>query len=507
MTIPSEILFLNDGTIGRAAERQGIEMGFPEAKIRSSSSFASLFGSRLWWLTLISGIVTVFLFVYSQRNSGDLISIAFRDGHGLVPEDRLKFRGIDVGIVEKIELNKTNDGILVHVRLTPQSRSMAKEGAKLWIVHPSVSIHSVQGLDTIFGAKYIGIEPSELGAKSQKHFVGLEFPPLISAREGSLEISLDASTRGGLENGAPIHFRGFQIGNVVQVSLASDARSVDARCAIDPEYRDLVRKNSKFWNRSGWRLDIGLSGVKLDADTLAQVLSGGIEMATPTEPSDRVSTGYRFVLYEKPEPEWASWQPSLAHGPAWSRMESKMPQPIRIALRWQERSFGFRKNVQKLSWCLPLSDGSLLCLSEQVTEPKSALAESTLVELSGVALRPSQLRPIQADTEGVKVPLGVERFLLADSLPSEIVRWPMNKLAAKLPDSICDVIIAHSDSSGSKAVDAARLRIVDGKWEIDESVILDADDHGLPVVSALTSDVIGMLSIGKGSKGIIGLSH
>ena len=482
----------------------------PVAILQTNPTTARWFASRLWWLTLVCGMVSLGLFWYSRQNTGSLITIAFREGHGLKPEDRLTYRGIEIGAVEKIELNPNRDGVVAHVRLTPQARSMAAEGAKFWIVRPMLSIDAIRGLDTLLGAKYIAIDPPSVGARAQSHFVGLDSAPIISPVDGSLEICLDAKSRGGLENGAPILFRGFRIGNVVQVSLAMDARTVRARCAIDPEYRDIIRSNSKFWNRSGWRLEFGLSGLKLDADTLAQMLSGGIEMATPSEPANGVSTGHRFFLYDNPEAEWLAWQPSMAHGQAWSRLAPNMPQPIRIALRWQERSFGFRRNQQRSSWCLPLSDGSVLCVSEQIAAPKSALADSTRIEFAGVSLDPSQFQVSNTTSEASQDSSSqdrsvdkVGRFTTSEAIAADILRWPTERVAEKLPDAVCDVLIAHADSSSVGAIDAGRLKKTPMGWEIDDQVLIDRDYHGLPVVSAEASQVIGFVFINKGKRMVV----
>lgn len=480
----------------------------PVALLQTNPTMTRWFASRLWWLTLVCGLVSLGLFWYSRQNTGSLITIAFREGHGLKPEDRLTYRGIEIGAVEKIELNPDRDGVVAHVRLTPRARSMAADGAKFWIVRPMLSIDAIRGLDTLLGAKYIAIDPPSVGARAQSHFVGLDSAPIISPVDGSLEISLDAKSRGGLENGAPILFRGFRIGNVVQVSLAMDARTVRARCAIDPEYRDIIRNNSKFWNRSGWRLEFGLSGLKLDADTLAQMLSGGIEMATPSEPAPGVSTGHRFFLYDKPEAEWLAWQPSMAHGQAWSRLAPKMPQPIRIALRWQERSFGFRTNQQRSSWCLPLSDGSVLCLAEQNAAPKSALADSTRIEFAGVSLSPSQFQVSSTTSEASQDNLDssvdkVGRFTTSEPIADDVVRWPADRVAEKLPDAVCDVLIAHADSSSVVAIDAGRLKKTPMGWEIDDQVLVDRDYHGLPVVSSEASQVIGFVFINKQKRMIV----
>ncbi len=476
---------------------------FPLATVKSFTEVSAGFRSRLWWLTLLCLLVSLGLFWYSKQGSGELIAIDFSDSHGLKPEDRLKYHGVEIGSVEKIELNHERDGVLVHVRMTPQSRSMAGEGARFWIVRPLVSLDSIQGLDTILGAKYLAIEPASTGAKSAAHFKGLESPPMIMPREGSLEITLEANTRGGLESNAPILFRGFQIGRVVQIGFASDARTVQARCVIDPEYRDLIRRNSKFWNRSGWRLDIGLTGVKLDADTFAQMLSGGIEMATPTDPERSVSTGHRFKLYEKSEPDWNTWQPSIAHGEAWNRIAMKMPQPIRLALRWQERSFGFRKNQQRLGWCLPLDDGTVMCFSEQIIAPTTALPDSNLVELAGLSLPSNKVSIPFGPTQEKGATITVSRFSIAEPLPADVVRWQRSMIAIKLPDQVCDAFLAHPDPSSVLAIDAARLIVGESGWIVDNSVAIDRDFHGIPVVSAVSSQVIGFLSIRKNERVIV----
>ena len=476
---------------------------FPVATVRSLSEVSGQFRTRLWWVTLFCVLVSLGLFWFARQGSGELIAIDFSDSYGLKPEDRLKFHGVEIGVVEKIELNPDRNGVVVFVRMSPQTRLLASEGARFWIVRPLVSLDSIQGLDTILGAKYLAIDPSPPGAKLVSRFQGLDTAPIVPPSEGSLEITLDASTRGGLESNAPILYRGFRIGRVVQVGFASDARSVQARCAIDPEYRDLIRKNSKFWNRSGWRLDVGLSGIQLDADTLAQMFTGGIEVATPTEPEKNVGTGHRFKLYDKPEKEWTQWQPSLAHGEALNRIASKMPQPIRLALRWQERSFGFRRNQQRSGWCLPLDDGHILCLGEQISAPSSALPDSIQFELAGLTVSANQLSLPMGPMSPESLSHSTARFSIPESLPADTTRWPASMVSIKLPDQVCDVFLAHPDASSVLAIDAARLSVRDSVWMVDDMVTLNRDYHGLPVVSAATSQVIGLLSIQNNTRTIV----
>ncbi|MFY7875298.1 MAG: MlaD family protein [Pirellula sp.] len=470
----------------------------PMAIVESAAMVSGRFVTRFWWLTLACVLLSLGLFWYARQRDGQRIQIQFDDGFGLKPDDRLRYRGIDVGAVERVELSDQTQKVLVHVRLTPEATFVAAEGAKFWIVRPVFSLDAIQGLDTLIGAKYLAVEPAPPNTRSQSKFVGLEKPPIVIPSSGALEIILDAKTRGGLENGAPILYRGFTIGKVVQVGLASDARSVRARCAIDPEFRELIRKGSKFWNRSGWRLDIGITGIKLDADTLSQIVSGGIEMATPADGSAIVSTG-RFVLHDAPEPEWLQWQPSLPFGKAWSQLESNMPQPIRIALRWQERRYGFRNNEQSSAWCLPLSDGTVLCFSDQVIAPKSALAGSASIELAGFSSVLDQVKIVSvAKQPAIAGEPSVVRFTSDVELPADLPRWPSDRIASEMPIEVCDIFVAQSDVASVVSIDSARLSVSDQGWKIDETIAFTADQTGSPVVSAATGQIIGLLEI-KGS--------
>ncbi len=476
----------------------------PSPTITTITEASTAMRTRLWWIALFCALMSAGLFWYAKQGSGDLIAIQFADSCGLKAEDRLKYRGVEIGAVEKIELNRERDGVLVYVRMIPQSRGMAAEGARFWIVRPSVSLDSIQGLDTILGAKYLAMEPAPGDARPAVRFKGLETPPIVTPKEGSLEILLDASTRGGLESNAPVLYRGFRIGQVVQVGFASDARTVQARCAIDAEYRDLVRKNSKFWNRSGWRVDVGLSGIKLDADTLAQMVTGGVEMATPTDPDRAVSTGHRFKLHDKAEAEWNSWQPSLAHGEAWNRVASVLPQPIRIAMRWQEvRTFGFRKSQQISGWCLPLSDGTVLCLSEQIVAPKSALPDSIVLEFAGQSLTASQFSVDLRAKKDAVANGRVSRFSTAEPLPAEVTRWASQSVASQLPDEVCDIFLAHPDATSVLAIASSRLTPVEAGWLVGDLEALGLDYHGVPALSAKTSQVIGLVSLSKGIATIV----
>lgn len=453
----------------------------------------SAWPSQFWWLTLACGLLSAFLFYGNYKNQGPVIEIEFDQGHGLQTEDALRFRGIDIGVVEKIALLESRPGILVSVRLTPDARGVVSDGTLFWIVRPMVSLEAVRGLETIVGPKYIAMEPGKSDSTRTRRFQGLNTPPPIQPKESSVEIILDAKKRFGLEGGAPILHRGFRIGDVLSVGLASDARSVIVRCAIDPEYHELVRGNSKFWVRSGWRFGLGLDGVKLEADSLGQILNGGVEFATPDSKGVVASTGTRFVLHENPQDEWLEWQPSLPYGILWDRLQQKTPIAHRIVLRWQQSSFGFTVNKQKNGWALLLDDQTLLCPSDLMARPDGAIDGSLQLEVAGILQPNPQSReaiPLSDGQSLVRVPLDSKPSLPGQPFSS---RQPV----ANRPDNPTDVLIIGPDAQSSILIDKSRLVPDAAGWVIDSQIPVPLELAGAPVMQLPNGNIVGIARLDK----------
>jgi hypothetical protein len=75
----------------------------------------------------------------------------------------------------------------------------------------------------------------------------------------------------------------------------------------------LLRTSSKFWVTSGLGIDVGLSGVRLNADSLSTIVRGGVSFATLAVSKEKtpVTTGQMFQLHDKPEAAWLSTASSL----------------------------------------------------------------------------------------------------------------------------------------------------------------------------------------------------
>ena len=352
---------------------------FPTAVVtdRSKAMFA---GSRVWWLALACLILAVGLVLYSMPAGGTHVQIHFPQGHGLKAEDAVRYRGIDVGVVDSVHLTDDLDAVDVHVQLFPTAKRLAVEGTKFWIVRPKLSISGVSGLDTAVGHKYIEVQPGDPKQSSAKHFDGLANAPVDSGDVGGIEILLQADARHSVNVGSAIHFRGVDVGRILSVQLSPDSRLVEIRGKVEAAYRSLVTTETKFWATGGVDFDFSLTkGLKLDTESLDTLARGGVSMLVvgdglPVEP------GYAFPLAAQPDP---SWEGAANNYRATS---VKLRGPINLEASWTEAGIlglGKRTRLERFSGAaVMLNDGAVVVYPADILAKKqSALDSSFMIKI------------------------------------------------------------------------------------------------------------------------------
>jgi paraquat-inducible protein B len=261
--------------------------------------------SLTWLVPFVAVVATTILFVQWKLNQGPLITITFDDANGSTSESPILYRGTVVGRVNHIHLDEDLEKVLVTARLDSSAAMLAKENSKWWIVRPTVSLQGIQGLDTILGPRYIQVAPGN----GNKTYAFTGAPEPLNPEEK--QFVLITSSAEAVTVGAPIFYRGIEIGNINSVQLADNAATVQLTCNIQQRYTPLIRTNTKFWNISGIRIDANLLGIDLKAGPLTSWIKGGVSLATPNIFGDIAPTGYAFILEDKVEDEWLEWSPEI----------------------------------------------------------------------------------------------------------------------------------------------------------------------------------------------------
>ncbi len=254
--------------------------------------------SIIWILPIIALCICGWLVYHSYTNAGVEITIYFKDASGIVPgKTQIMARGIPVGIVKEVIPDLDNKRVKAIVKMDKDVTDHLVEDTLFWIVRPQLSASSIQGLDTIFSGSYIGIQ---IGTSSvpRREFQGLSSAPPVPAETPGLHIQLTADMLGSIQVGTGIYYRNIQIGEVQSYQLVRD-ESVLIDLFIEPEFAHLVKEGSRFCNVSGIRIGGKLPNVKIQVESLASMLRGGILLYTPEELENTpvAENGHVFSLY------------------------------------------------------------------------------------------------------------------------------------------------------------------------------------------------------------------
>ncbi|MBL4769617.1 MAG: MCE family protein [Planctomycetes bacterium] len=458
------------------------ENSLPQAHVKPSHS--------PWWIAVLPVVALGIssLMVYSSlQESGLEIMVHAEEGHGLRVGASLRYRGIQVGTVEKVLLEADMDGVQMLVRLDDDARDLAREGSQFWIVYPRVGLDGIQGIETVIGARYLAVAPSssaQRGVRQSDFTARTQAPVEDSLAEGGLDIVLDAPSRFGLQAGAPVTYRGFWIGRVVSVALASDATVVEVRCRISRDYKSLVRENSVFWEESGIEMDLSLSGgITLDVGTLQSMLMGAVAMATPTYPGKSVSSGRRFALVAGAEDEWLQWRPAVPIGRGALPLGLAPPVPLEGKLSWRKGNI-LRFATSHRAWLLPL-EGGLVGPAEFFELPESYKEDSLVFLAADKQL--NTLPPVRVVGE-----LGI-----CDWDDAEGRGWPKNRMRnLEQPE---DCMVYAGPDLAPQSVAAYRMLRTPRGMEVSEDVRFSAEWHGAPVVARSDGHLIGVLLLVEGN--------
>ncbi|AGI26033.1 PqiB family protein [Pseudomonas sp. MT3] len=250
---------------------------------------------------------------------GQVIELRASTADGLKEGTVLRYKGLEVGRVEQVDLSKDMSGVQMKARLTRAEDRIARQGTRFWVVGPEVGLSGVSNLGTLVSGQYIEVLPAEKPGQAQGSFNLLASQPNRLLDAEGLRLTLSASRRGSLKAGVPVTYREVQVGKVTSFELGETGDRVLIHILIEPRYAPLVRTGSRFWNTSGVGVDAGLfKGVKVRTESFETILSGGVAFATPNnaEMGAPAKPGQTFALFDESSEEWLDWAPKIPLGKA-----------------------------------------------------------------------------------------------------------------------------------------------------------------------------------------------
>jgi len=270
---------------------------FPEPVVRRKRVNAAW----IWLVPAVAALVGLSLVINAWRQQGPAINISFESAQGLESgKTVVKYKDVVIGKVTGIRLSQDHSKVVVKVDLEKSASDIAVSDSRFWVVRPRIGLGGVSGIDTLLSGSFIGVDVGK-SQQPQTDFVGLENPPSVLHDSRGKSFVLHAGDLGSLDIGSPVYYRRIQVGRVASYKLDEDGKGVTLQIFVDSPYDRFVSTESRFWNASGVDIAISADGLKLNTQSLATVLAGGVAFndAPGPHPNEKpVAENTTFTLFD-----------------------------------------------------------------------------------------------------------------------------------------------------------------------------------------------------------------
>jgi paraquat-inducible protein B len=264
----------------------------PQPVVRRSKLGFSL----IWLVPIVAALVGISLLVNHYMSAGPRITVTFLTAEGIeAGKTQVKYKNVVIGKVTTMRLSRDRTHITVMIDLEKDASAFATKGTRYWVVRPRIGASGVSGIDTLLSGAFIGADAGD-SDEEQSDFTGLETPPAVTHGAPGRRFVLHSSDLGSLDIGSPVYYRRIQVGRIVSYELDKDGKGVSLQLFIDGPNDRFVGKDTRFWNASGVDVSLGADGLKMNTQSLATVIAGGVAFQDPPGPHD-----------EAPAPEMAEY--------------------------------------------------------------------------------------------------------------------------------------------------------------------------------------------------------
>ncbi|MEJ7597710.1 MAG: MlaD family protein [Kofleriaceae bacterium] len=255
--------------------------------------------SAVWLVPTVAIIAAAVLGIRTYLRTGPTISITFDTAEGIeAGKSEVRYKNVTVGKVTEVEL-LPDHRISATVKLTRGGAMVAVADSQFWVERPRIGVGGVSGLGTLLSGAYIGVDIG-MGDEEEDTFIGLEKRPAVTHDRMGKRFKLTAGDGGSLAPQSPVYLRRQPVGTITSLELAADGKSVEIEIFVDAPYDRYVTDTTIFWNASGLDVTLDASGLRVNTQSIATVIAGGVTFGArdAESPGSPAAENTKFVLYE-----------------------------------------------------------------------------------------------------------------------------------------------------------------------------------------------------------------
>ncbi|KGY13628.1 paraquat-inducible protein B [Vibrio tubiashii] len=217
-----------------------------------------------------------------MANEGLSISLKARDLGGISVGSQIVYRKIPIGEVYSYQLDSGSKNVLIQASIQDEYRHIITDDSRFWNVSGIGANIGFAGVDVrlesfsaLIGGS-IAVDSPEGGEPVADNTQFRLYPDIKTAGRGiAIKIALPDDSEIS-ENGAPIMYRGIEVGQITNLELSSGRDRIIASAAIQPAFSDMLTTGSRFILQEA---KVSLSGV----ENLANIVKGNFLTIVPGE--------------------------------------------------------------------------------------------------------------------------------------------------------------------------------------------------------------------------------
>lgn len=217
-----------------------------------------------------------------MANEGLSISLKARDLGGISVGSQIVYRKIPIGEVYSYQLDSDSKNVLIQASIQDEYRHIITDDSRFWNVSGIGANIGFEGVDVrlesfsaLIGGS-IAVDSPDGGEPVADNTQFRLYPDIKTAGRGiAIKIALPDDSNIS-EHGAPIMYRGIEVGQITDLELSSGRDSIVASAAIQPAFSDMLTTGSRFILQEA---KVSLSGV----ENLANIVKGNFLTLVPGE--------------------------------------------------------------------------------------------------------------------------------------------------------------------------------------------------------------------------------
>lgn len=219
-----------------------------------------------------------------QPDQGLIISLKARDLGGLSIGSQIVYKKIPIGEVFNYQLDKDAKSVIIQASVDDEYRHIITNESRFWNVSgigASIGFEGVdvrlESLSALIGGS-IAVDSPDGGEPVKQNTQFRLYRDLKTAGRGiPVKITLPDQHNIG-STGAPIMYRGIEVGQVTDLQLSQGRKQVVASAAIQPAFSDMLNTGSRFVLEEA---KVSLSGV----ENIGNLIKGNYLTLVPGEGS------------------------------------------------------------------------------------------------------------------------------------------------------------------------------------------------------------------------------